>query len=759
MMTSMPPPALSIIVPVYNEAQTVAQVLDAVVASSYDKQVIVVDDGSTDGASETIGRWREQTQSHIEVVRHASNLGKGAAIRSGLALAEGEIIIVQDADLEVQPTDYPRLVEPILDGTVTVVFGSRCPSRAPWYDWTWNRLGVATLNLLVFLLFGRRITDEATCYEVMRTDLLRRLLVAHVCLLLGNLRWNFIVLDEIYDVPSGLAHWQTGNLSLDRVNRPLPRMLAVLPMMMASPKADYHRLRDHPGVREEYLVGPDFVTANGARSLDLFRLGRLSGVAWSLIGCWLVYRWAKELYGEAGGCIGLAMWCFEPSVLAFAPTVIPDVPATVAALAATYVFWHFLRRRTWPLAFWSGLLLGVAQLTKYTLLTLYVIWPILWWLRRHSKPPAPRPGRGDAAEVRKLLLIAGVSLLMINLGYGLKGCLRPMGEFEFVSRTFAGEPPAGMTIFDHGLTGNRFRNTWLATLLVPLPRDYVGGIDMQRRDFEGRFRSYLAGEWRGRGWWYYYLYALAVKVPLGIWALAICGFVLAGTRPFFRATWTDDAALLVTGGGILAFVSSQTGFNHHMRYILPIFPFVFISAGKLGAFWSTPVCLPHAAKVRVLVIVLLFWAGAASLSVYPHSMSYFNELAGGPMRGHDHLLYSNIDWGQDLLFLKDWIAKHPEARPLGLAYCNDLDPATFGVVGKPVPPGRTGLFRDDLTYQSRLGPQPGYYAVSVQLIRESDGRYGYFRDFEPIARAGYSIYIYRISPSHAAEYWRKHSLP
>jgi len=90
--------------------------------------------------------------------------------------------------------------------------------------------------------------------------------------------------------------------------------------------------------------------------------------------------------------------------------------------------------------------------------------------------------------------------------------------------------------------------------------------------------------------------------------------------------------------------------------------------------------------------------------------------------------------------------RHPEARPLGLTYFNDLDPATFGVEARPVPSGPTGLFPNDSAYQAKFGPKPGYYAVSVQRLRDWDGRCAYFRQFKPIAHAGYSIYVYLVTP-------------
>jgi hypothetical protein len=309
-------------------------------------------------------------------------------------------------------------------------------------------------------------------------------------------------------------------------------------------------------------------------------------------------------------------------------------------------------------------------------------------------------------------------------------------------------------------------------LPVPVPADFLRGIDVQRREFEtssGR-PSYLAGETRMGGWWYYYLYALAVKVPLGIWVLVVWSLVLTLTRHPSSAACFDECTLWLPVLVVLGLVSSQTGFNHHLRYVLPIFPFVLISASKLGYFLQA-----GRWKTGALVLGCLLWASSSSLAIHPHYLSYFNEAVGGPDHGHDHLLNSNIDWGQDLLYLKAWLDDHPEAQPLGLAYANTVGPQLAGIKEFTLPPrGPTGLSPVDASSADEVGPLPGFYAVSVNFIRgapytacDGQGRYhfigvqdyAYFRHFEPIAKAGYSIFIYRITPEQANAVRRELGLP
>lgn len=166
-------PILTVIVPVYNEAGTVSELLNRVVTAPYSKQVIVVDDGSTDGTSTTLMNWGQHPD--ILLLAHSRNRGKGAAIRTALNSARGQFTIIQDADLEYDPADYPHLVEPLVMGVAQIVYGSRylVPHGNSRFGGLVFRLGVYVLNAVVRVLYGVRLTDEATCYKALATDLVR----------------------------------------------------------------------------------------------------------------------------------------------------------------------------------------------------------------------------------------------------------------------------------------------------------------------------------------------------------------------------------------------------------------------------------------------------------------------------------------------------------------------------------------------------------------------------------------------------------
>lgn len=164
-------PTLSIIIPAYNESKTILRVLESVEKLDVSKQVIVVDDGSTDGTREIIRALHGRQG--IETVLHDRNSGKGAAIQSGIRLAIGEIVIVQDADLEYNPQDILTVIQPILDGESDVVFGSRYLGNCHQDQSSLHRFGNACLTGFSNWMTKQRLTDMETCYKAFRRELIQ----------------------------------------------------------------------------------------------------------------------------------------------------------------------------------------------------------------------------------------------------------------------------------------------------------------------------------------------------------------------------------------------------------------------------------------------------------------------------------------------------------------------------------------------------------------------------------------------------------
>lgn len=164
---------LSIVIPCFNEISTIAELLDAVSKSEIaDREIIVIDDGSSDGTREWLQEHADELG--VKLLLHDRNQGKGAALRTGIREATGDLLIIQDADLEYDPRQYPVLIEPIIRGRADVVYGSRFkgvgPHRVLFF---WHRIGNGFLTLLSNAFTNMNLTDMETCYKVFRTDLIQ----------------------------------------------------------------------------------------------------------------------------------------------------------------------------------------------------------------------------------------------------------------------------------------------------------------------------------------------------------------------------------------------------------------------------------------------------------------------------------------------------------------------------------------------------------------------------------------------------------
>lgn len=554
------------------------------------------------------------------------------------------------------------------------------------------------------------------------------ILIAHTVLLCNSAFVNSPNIDELAHLPSGISHWKFGRFDLYRVNPPLVRMVAAMPVMMTDAVLDWSNYRDSPYSRSEFLVGQSFVTNNQFESFRYFAMARLACIPFSLLGCVVAYRWAMELYGANAAIVAMSLYAFCPNMLAWGASITPDAAAASTALLAVWTFWKWLKSPKLSMAVAAGLALGVALLCKTTAVFLFPFYFTVWIGARVRHSGTPEAGKWP---VRHFAVLSVSGAYLLNLGYGFEGSLTRLGDFRFVSRALSGEevPHEG---------ANRFSGSILAGVPVPLPFNFVRGIDLQKFDFEQGKWSYLMGEQKKGGWWYYYLVAFAVKNPLAFLTIMVTALVsVFRGRPSLHR---HELFLLVPPLFLFVLVSSQTGFNRYYRYLLPCVPFLFVFASRIV---SGTNLRSQWGRIALACAVVM---AAETLFVFPHTMSFFNIAVGGPLHGPEYLLDGNVDWGQDLLELKRWYDAHPEARPFHAAYFADWDiaPSIARIESEAIPK------HTDLT-QPPPDLAPGWYAVSVNYVyglHYFDGSspvYRYFKSRSPIDRAGYSIYIYHVA--------------
>jgi 4-amino-4-deoxy-L-arabinose transferase-like glycosyltransferase len=617
--------------------------------------------------------------------------------------------------------------------------------------------------------------------------------------------------DEVAHLPAGISYWQKGTFRLYPHNPPLVKLAAAAPVLLLKPRTA--GLYTNPSWRStppiQASIAHEFAVDNAARYFEIFRTARSVIPIFALIGGLAVFAWARSLYGNSGGLLALALWCLCPNVLAHARLITSDVGATSLGVAATFAFWRYLKAPTSGRAALAGLMLGLAVLAKFSSLLLVIAWPVIWLIVQVGRGRINLPRRLAFALIH-IIIVTIISLLVVNAGYLFEGTGKPLGSFEFGSaaltkaRPAASVPPRSSNELLNlvwQFRVNRFRGSGLGGLPAPLPEQFLIGFDLQKLDAEGvpaRFVDpsaregenlgypvYLDGVLRSKGWWYYYLLAVAYKVPEGTWLLGLASVLVLAFLRAGRASAFDEVSIAVVPVFTILAMSLGTDINLGLRYILPAFPYAFIAMGKLA-----PWAAGQVGRVRFVAIgfvsVCLTFTAAATASIHPHYLAYFNQvIAGGPSRGSEHLIDSNLDWGQDLLNLRDWLdARHPVDEKIGLAYFGQVNPNILNMrkegfrwfLAPPVPGGLRPLRNVGLLEGPPDRLEPGLYAISASFVRGLpysvydssirvpnlypgwDARntgsdrpaFGYFQRLTPIAKVGYSIFIYRVTEEDAA---------
>ncbi|MDR0610484.1 MAG: glycosyltransferase family 39 protein [Planctomycetaceae bacterium] len=536
---------------------------------------------------------------------------------------------------------------------------------------------------------------------------------------------------EIGHLGATAYFWHTGKFDVFHVNPPLIRIIAGAPVFLfCNPQYNNKSYSPLPEQRCEWPLGNTFVSINNVDDIRYYLfLARLVCIPFVLAGGYVGYRFALELYGYQSGFVFLILWTFSPSILGWGATICPDVAAASLGIIGLYTFWHWLKKPNWQKTVTAGICLGLMPLTKITWIIAFPIWLSLWLIERiFNKPNETKPSLGQFVAI---LLIG---LYVINAGYFFEGSFRLLNQYRFISGVLT----------DYIVTknspvepGNRFRDSWLGYVPVPFPAEFVQGIDTQKRDFERGMESFACGIWSDRGWWWYYGYALLFKEPVGVWGL----FLMALLTTCFKKNKLqlhNESIILLPLIIFFVFVSSQTGISAHPRYVIPVLPMIFIFSSKIFSrkvkIFGTKILQKNRSIkmiqiLRIVPKIFLVWSVISSLSVYPHSLSYFNEIIGNTINEPKYLLGSCIDWGQDEYELRDWFRQHPEAKPLYISYSPSIPLGNLGIQSNGVVPET---------------PTTGWMIIGVNELYGRDGKYVKYHNIRPVKKIGKSVCVFCV---------------
>ncbi|HRQ36523.1 MAG TPA: hypothetical protein PLD25_01235 [Chloroflexota bacterium] len=507
--------------------------------------------------------------------------------------------------------------------------------------------------------------------------------------------------DEQYHVSAGYAYLKTGDFRMSLSHPPLVDALTAVPLLF---RHDVNLPLDHVSwAANDYFHFADvFLWQSQADPQSIVEWARWPVMAVGVALVAVLFWWARQMAGVWAGWIALTLAVFDPNLIANARLVTTDLGVTCFLLLTIWRLWHWLVRPS-PL----NLLLCAffAALTMAAKFNGIIVWPmmvgiaVIWRWEMAD-------GKSQARFLLSRFLMMGVAAYLVLWAI-----------YRFDVTPFPGTA-------------------------VPLPASfYPYSLWQTFQAIESEAKAaFLLGETSRGGWWYYFPVTLAVKTSLPLLILTGIGAVIALKHEGWRKTavlWLPIVLFLA-----LAMAGNITiGYRH----ILPVAPFLIMLASYSGNWVITKTNYPI---TQLLITLLLLWQAVGTLRLYPHQEAFFNELVGGPIGGARVLSDSNLDWGQDLMALREVMA-NLGIETVNLGYFGTAVPEQYGISYQPLPGYLRFTAGAEIDTFNPYTPPPGWYAISqtslhMGLVLQNNDLYAYFQEQTPIARAGYSINLYRV---------------
>ncbi len=585
--------------------------------------------------------------------------------------------------------------------------------------------------------------------------------------------------DEASHLSSAYEYLVTGVFRQHLDHPPLADQIAALPLLFLKLPLP----RDEASQKSLIRFGNRFVYRN-ARDADTILLwGRLPVVLLTMLLGWAVFSWGQALYRHPeAGLLALFLCAFDPNILAHGRLATNDLAVTCFSFIAVYRFWKLLSSPSWANVTWAGLTFGVAQVSKFSavlLAPILMLLATLWFLSGcEIHAPFPLPGSRLLAQRPGLLrayTLAAILLIIFLIGFALV-----WADYRFAVGTVLTETRK-LSWLDKQLEGSKWESTvnyLFRELPVPAPK-YFYGLAVKYTHTEAGRPAFLMGELSTEGWWYYFLIAFLIKTPIPLLvlltvtailfsAVAPVGFAVQRLRRRIcnppraiqktetipavvrRMSFWQREAFLIVPPLVWFGVNSLSGFNLGYRHILPALPFLFAFAGQIiqtseisrtfGGLYA------RRTVIVGLVSILCAWQLVGTLRIYPHYLAYFNELVGGPENGYKYLVDSNLDWGQDLKGLGNYL-KNKGIDRVELSYFGTADPAYYGIKYTCLPSFGI-LSKDKCPVEPGFQNRAGVFAVSATHLQgvylDDPHIFDWLKEREPEAVIGYSIFVFRI---------------
>ncbi len=566
------------------------------------------------------------------------------------------------------------------------------------------------------------------------------LLLAFFAQGMAHIRSASITFDEGPHLATGYATLRTGDFRLQpiHIHPPLANVLAAAPLLLQDDLPD-PRAVDGWEIASLSAI-TDAVVWQYPHPERLAVAGRLP-ILWLavLLGA-LLCRWARDLGGARAGLLALALYAFDPNMIAHGTLITTDMAATFLMVATLYTASRRIgekakkresgKTRRWTgekairreIAEWVGVggLLGLALLTKVSALILAPVLGLM--VASYELRVTSRELRAASSHISRFTFHAVRSTQYI-LALALPAALVLWAGYGFEIGRVAGWP-------------------------FPVPAaTHIRIYQALQEHYQLGHPTFLLGQVSSHGWWWYFPVAFALKTP-GI-VLLLSLYTIARTAySVLRNVFTHQShALRSTQYALLPFPILYTAtslfstVNIGYRHLLPLLPFLYIGIANGESQIANRKSQITFHVSRFTHYVLLVWLILSTLAISPNYLTYFNEFAGGPREGYRYLVDSNLDWGQNLWQLRDWMAKHGEEH-VYYAHYSPARPAVYGLEADFLPPDPRAV--DFTPWQ----PAPGLYAIGATVLQgpyaPDVNTYAWFRAQKPLAQLGHALFLYRV---------------
>ncbi|MBA3354822.1 MAG: glycosyltransferase family 39 protein [Pyrinomonadaceae bacterium] len=597
-------------------------------------------------------------------------------------------------------------------------------------------------------------------------EMLKQFVLAHraevvcACLLLlmainlfAAISRKSITNDEIVHIPAGYYHLVAGDFHLNNEHPPLVKMWAVLPLLFIQPEEPSALDARHEGFMERtWGFHQRFWQANRARFGSITFWTRAMMVPLTLTLGALIFIYSRKLFGETAGLFAVALYVFEPTVLAHGRVVHTDVPAALAYLLFIFALHSYGNAPSVKRALLLGLACGIALVTKFSMI---VIGPVLALaavaLFCVSQAPSSSPQRscspGDPGSLRSAgalhkwlgqgrkqlllhaVLVVAVVLFLVNAVY------------DFQSPALEASDVRWVKMMSEPLFGSLMKGLAVVSKLVPT-YFLFGLYNIVIHNQYGHSAS-LLGAHNDLGWWYYFPVAFALKTTIPFLLLSIAALVWS----LYRLVMTRERvfAFVLVPFGIYLAISLTSHINIGIRHLLPAYPFLFIASGAL---LDRLLRVEHARRAVFLFLALILgWMAYEAVRSFPDYIPYTNQLAGR-QPGWRNLSDSNVEWGDDMGELATYLKARGETRVTAVLSAGWSTLTQYDVE-----------YVDLLSLPAGATPDTRYVAIGASFLNGStvpggvDGRettekrtnfFARYRDRQPEIVFGGSIYLYRI---------------